>query len=87
MIERGFDKMSFLFILVGQIVWFIFLGQYGFLWTSFCHWMCYIMYVFATSMALFKFQKRGIGYIYVRSIALGSTAVTSHFIQLFANLF
>ena len=64
MVERGVQQNGFfLFILVGPIVWFTFLGKYGVPWTEFWSWDVLFHIFFAKSMALFKFKKRGIGYI------------------------
>ena len=59
---KGVHQKGFLFILVGTIVWFIFLVQYVIPWSQF--WLLDVLiHVFcANSVALLN-SKRGIGYI------------------------
>ena len=86
MVERGFIKWVFLFILVCPIVWFIFLGEFTVPWTQV--WSLDVLfYVFlANSMALFKFKKGELGAFRLDQVCWGQQLLLVIFLQLYANL-
>ena len=84
--RKGFTKMDFLFILVGPIIWCIFIGQYVVSWTQFGHWMCHFMYCFINSMALFTLKKGELGIFMFGQVFWVQQLILVIFIQLYANL-